>query len=132
MKNKYVFGSLIIIVFLGLMTYLFTQSNIRYENDFAKVKTQDKIVKATGSWIKSKNYVIDKSNETFSFYMEDQHGNEMKVVYDGTMPNNFASARSVVVTGRYENGAFHASSILTKCPSKYEGQNINAVKTSSL
>ncbi|NCS90122.1 MAG: cytochrome c maturation protein CcmE, partial [Ignavibacteria bacterium] len=116
-------------VFLGLMIYLFTQTNIQYESDFTRVVKVDKTVKATGSWVKAKNYEIDKTNRTFSFYMVDEKGNEMKVVYEGTIPNNFESATSVVVTGKYENGSFHAKDILTKCPSKYEdGQ----VKSSSL
>ncbi len=129
MKNKYIFGGLIIVIFLGLMVYLFTQSNIQYESNFAVVMAKDKIVKATGSWVKEKNYEINKENKTFSFYLQDEHGNIMKVVYNGTIPNNFESAKSVVVTGRYENGYFHAKDILTKCPSKYEGEN---VKTSGL
>ena len=124
MKNKYLFGGAIIVVFLSLMVYLFTQSNIKYENNFAQVMNQTKTVKATGSWIKDKSYKIDRSNNTFTFYMQDEHGNVMKVVYDGTIPNNFESARSVVVTGKYKDGYFHAREILTKCPSKYEGENI--------
>jgi cytochrome c-type biogenesis protein CcmE len=132
MRNKYLFGGFIIVIFLGFMAYLFTQSNIKYENDFEKVKSQDKIVKATGSWVKEKSYEIDSKNRLFSFYMTDTHGNEMKVVFNGTMPNNFESAKSVVVTGEYKDGCFQASNILTKCPSKYEGQNIKEVKTSNL
>lgn len=129
MNNKYIFGGVIVTVFLGLMIYLFTQTNIQYESNFANVVKIDKTVKATGSWVKAKNYEIDKTNRTFSFYMVDEKGNEMKVVYEGTIPNNFESATSVVVTGKYENGSFHAKDILTKCPSKYEdGQ----VKSSSL
>jgi len=132
MRNKYVFGGFIIVVFLGFMAYLFTQSNIKYENDFTKVMSQDKIVKATGSWVKEKSYEIDSKNRVFSFYMTDTQGNEMKVVFNGTMPNNFESAKSVVVTGEYKDGCFQASNILTKCPSKYGGQNIQEVKTSNL
>ncbi len=132
MKNKYIFGGIIIVVFLGLMGYLFTQSNIKYENNFAKVMKEDKIVRATGSWVRDKNYTIDKDNSTFTFYMIDNHGTQMKVVYDGTIPNNFESAKSVVVTGKYRNGYFHAQSILTKCPSKYEGQSAQGMKTSGL
>jgi cytochrome c-type biogenesis protein CcmE len=129
MNNKYIFGGVIVTVFLGLMIYLFTQTNIQYESDFTRVVKVDKTVKATGSWVKAKNYEIDKTNRTFSFYMVDEKGNEMKVVYKGTIPNNFETATSVVVTGKYENGSFHAKDILTKCPSKYEdGQ----VKSSSL
>lgn len=129
MKNKYIFGGIIVAVFLFLMIYLLTQSNIQYENDFAKVMSKDKTVKATGSWVKEKSYELNKENKTFTFYMADQSGTQMKVVYEGTIPNNFESAVSVVVTGKYQNGYFHAKDILTKCPSKYEEQN---VKSSSM
>jgi len=126
MKNKYIFGGIIIAVFLVLMGYLFTQSNIEYADDFAKVMSTKKTVKATGSWVKEKSYQIDNKTKTFSFFIADDNGNEMKVVFEGTIPNNFESATSVVVTGKYQNGYFHAKDILTKCPSKYEEQ-----KTSS-
>ena len=126
MKNKYIFGGIIITVFLVLMVYLFTQSNIKYENDFSNVMQKEKTVKATGSWVKAKSYDYNKQNRTFSFYMVDEKGNEMKVVYDGSIPNNFETAKSVVVTGKYQNGYFHAKDILTKCPSKYQDQKTAA------
>lgn len=131
MKSKYIFGGIIVTVFLGLMAYLFTQSNIRYEEDFAKVKTIDKTVKATGAWVKEKSYEIDKVNKTFSFYMADPQGVELKVIYEGSIPNNFETASSVVVTGKYENGNFYARDILTKCPSKYEEEYEEQKVTSS-
>ena len=126
MKNKYIFGGIIIAVFLVLMGYLFTQSNIEYVDDFNKVMSTEKIVKATGSWVKEKNYQIDNQNKTFAFFMTDVKGNQMKVIYEGTIPNNFESATSVVVTGKYQNGYFHAKDILTKCPSKYEEKTANS------
>ena len=129
MKNKYIFGGVIVSVFLFLMIYLLTQSNIQYENDFTKVMAKDKTVKATGSWVKEKSYELNKEHKTFTFYLSDQSGNQMKVIYEGTIPNNFESAVSVVVTGKYQDGYFHAKDILTKCPSKYEQQN---VKSSSM
>jgi cytochrome c-type biogenesis protein CcmE len=128
MKSKYIFGGVIVTVFLGLMIYLFTQSNVQYVDDFDKVMLRDKTVKATGSWVKEKNYQIDNLNRLFTFYMKDATGREMKVVYEGTIPNNFETASSVVVTGQYRDGYFHAKDILTKCPSKYE----ETTKTSSL
>jgi cytochrome c-type biogenesis protein CcmE len=130
MKNKYIFGGIIIALFLGIMGYLFTQSNIKYESDFSVVKTTDKTVKATGSWVKEKRYEMNSETKTFTFYMVDANGNEMKVVYEGAMPNNFESATSVVVTGTYKNGYFHAKDILTKCPSKY--QDKQTTQTSSM
>lgn len=126
MKNKYIFGGFIIVLFLGIMAYLFTQSNIKYESDFANVKSTEHTVKATGSWVKEKSYEMNREQNTFSFFMKDEKGNEMKVIYEGAIPNNFESATSVVVTGSYQNGYFHAKDILTKCPSKYEGKNVQS------
>ncbi|MFH0734816.1 MAG: cytochrome c maturation protein CcmE [bacterium] len=122
MKNKYIFGGIIIAVFFTIMAYLFTQTDIKYENDFSKIVNSQHTIKATGAWVKSKNYSIDKINNEFSFYMIDSFGKELKVVYSGAIPNNFESCTSVVVTGKFKNGNFVASDILTKCPSKYETQ----------
>jgi cytochrome c-type biogenesis protein CcmE len=122
MKNKYIFGGVIVTVFLSLMIYLFTQSNIQYESDFQKIMGKERVVKATGSWVKEKSYKIDNENRTFTFYLTDDKGHQMKVVYDGSIPNNFEIATSMVVTGQYKDGYFHAKDILTKCPSKYQDQ----------
>ncbi|MCX7798449.1 MAG: cytochrome c maturation protein CcmE [Melioribacter sp.] len=124
MKNKYMFGGIIIVVFLGLMIYLFTQTNVQYENDFAKVMKSGKTVKATGTWLRDRSYELDKTNKIFSFYIKDINGNVMKVIYHGAMPNNFESSTSIVVTGKYSNGVFQATDILTKCPSKYQEQTV--------
>jgi cytochrome c-type biogenesis protein CcmE len=58
--------------------------------------------------------------------MADEKGTQMKVVYEGTIPNNFESAQSIVVTGKYSDGYFHAKEILTKCPSKYQEQEVKS------
>lgn len=130
MNNKYIFGGFIIVVFFGIMGYLFTETNIKYEEDFAQIEKSNGTIKATGSWVKEKNYKIDKQKNVFSFYMKDFKGKELKVVYKGAIPNNFESSTSVVVTGKYKNGNFYASNILTKCPSKYEIEYEVSQKTS--
>ena len=130
MNNKYIFGGVIIVVFFGIMGYLLTQTNIKYQEDFAQIEKDGGTIKATGSWVKEKNYEIDKQKQLFSFYIKDFKGKELKVVYKGAIPNNFESSTSVVVTGKYENGNFYASDILTKCPSKYETEYEASQKTS--
>ena len=122
MNSKYIFGGIIIVVFFGIMAYLFTQTNVSYEENFTRIKQSEKTMKATGQWVKAKSYQIDRENNLFRFVMKDADGTEMKVVYKGTIPNNFESSTSVVVTGKYRNNQFEATEILTKCPSKYEEQ----------
>jgi len=122
MNNKYIFGGVIIVVFFAIMGYLLTETNIKYEEDFSQIEKSEGTIKATGSWVKEKKYQIDKQKNIFSFYIKDFKGKEIKVVYKGAIPNNFESSTSVVVTGKYKNGSFYASDILTKCPSKYENE----------
>ncbi|MBA4310767.1 MAG: cytochrome C biogenesis protein [Chlorobiaceae bacterium] len=129
MKQKHIFGGVMVVVFLSLMIYLFTQTNLQYESDFSKVKSKERMIKATGSWVKEKGHETDQ-NKNFVFTMKDVSGNEMKVVYDGAIPNNFEVATSVVVTGMYRDGYFHAKNILTKCPSKY--QDVKDPKSASM
>ncbi len=120
MKNKYIIGGLIIVIFFGVLGYLFTQTNVKYEDNFQKIQQSGRVVKVTGSWDKDKNYKLDSEHNKFIFFLQNDRGEEMKVVYNGTIPNNFEHATSVVVTGKYKNGVFHAKEILTKCPSKYQ------------
>ncbi len=120
MKNKYIIGGLIIVIFFGVLGYLFTQTNVKYEDNFQKIQQSGRVVKVTGSWDKDKNYKLDSDHNKFIFFLQNDRGEEMKVVYNGTIPNNFEHATSVVVTGKYKNGVFHAKEILTKCPSKYQ------------
>mgnify|MGYP001499128234 CR=1 FL=1 len=122
MNKKYLFGGIIVVVFLGMMAFLFTRTNIKYESNFSVLMEKGRTAKATGNWVKEKLYEVDNVNKTFTFYMKDENGKEMKVVYKGSMPNNFETATSVVATGKYQNGCFRATEVLTKCPSKYQEQ----------
>jgi len=129
MNKKYIIGGGIIIVFMAFMIFLFTQTNISYEENFKEIMVSSKTVKATGSWIKERNYSVDKQNKLITFYMKDYLGAEMKVVFSGSIPNNFESSTSLVVTGKYKDGCFYASDILTKCPSKYQEESKKNAKT---
>jgi cytochrome c-type biogenesis protein CcmE len=61
----------------------------------------------------------------FSFYMIDKDGNERKVMFSGTKPQDFERSEQIVVTGKCEGSDFKASKILMKCPSKYNnGQTV--------
>lgn len=45
------------------------------------------------------------------------------VAYNGVLPDMFAEGRDVIVEGTYVGGeSFHARTLLTACPSKYEAE----------
>ena len=52
---------------------------------------------------------------------EDNDG--VPVAYNGVLPDMFAEGRDVIVEGTYaHDGSFHARTLLTACPSKYEAE----------
>ena len=63
---------------------------------------------------------FDPAQGVFLFDMINDQGDQMRVSLRGVKPGNFDQAEKVVVIGRYQEGAFHASQILVKCPSKYD------------
>jgi cytochrome c-type biogenesis protein CcmE len=88
-------------------------------------------VQLKGQWIKDKGSSFDPATTQFTFFLVDDSGKECKVVLDGAAPNNFELATSVVAKGRFtDEGYFHASEVLTKCPSKYEAQGSDVKKQS--
>ncbi|MBN2572283.1 MAG: cytochrome c maturation protein CcmE [Ignavibacteriales bacterium] len=122
MKKKYIIGISIITIFLIILVYFFSQSIIPYEENFQKITTTDKTVKATGKYVKEKEYFYNEKINKFTFYITDANGVELKVNYAGKIPINFEIATSLVITGRYVEGIFEATEILTKCPSKYQNE----------
>jgi cytochrome c-type biogenesis protein CcmE len=122
MRPKVIIASVIVIVFIIFGSYSFLQSNVEY-TDVAGAMSKHKKVQLKGSWDKNKESSFNSETSQFTFYLVDDAGHECKVVLDGAAPNNFELATSVVAKGRYvEEGYFHATEVLTKCPSKYEAQ----------
>ena len=60
----------------------------------------------------------------FSFYIKDEKGIQRKVELHNTKPQDFEKAERVVVICNMEGEIFKASSMLMKCPSKYNKTQI--------
>lgn len=128
MKPRYLIGGAVALVFVIVAALSLDNSKIEYTN-LQYAQTSGKRVQVKGAWVKEKGCTYNSNDNTFSFVMHDDNGMEVKVIHNGAKPNNFELAESIVVKGRVENGVMQADHILTKCPSKYEG-NGNQVRQS--
>ena len=125
---KIIIAVVVIIAALIFGAVSFVETNVEY-TDLQHAAATGKKVQVRGEWVKSKNAAFDASQRQFVFYMTDDNGQEVKVLLDGAKPNNFELAKAIVVKGRYRDGCFHASDVLTKCPSKYEADAETVKKT---
>lgn len=77
-------------------------------------------------------YEPEKDPNLVEFYLRDTTGVEMKVLLHQSKPQDIERSENIVVVGEVDEGVFHASSVLMKCPSKYNEENvINAAEQRS-
>jgi len=121
MKPRYLIGGVVAIVLAVAAWFSLDSSSIEYAN-LERAEQLGSTVQVVGTWVKDQGQSYDAQADVFRFTMADEEGRQIPVVLHGAKPNNFEIAVSLVVKGRVENGTLHASNVLTKCPSKYEGQ----------
>lgn len=131
-KNRLIFGVGIIAVLLGYLLLTSGTAN-QYEVSRAiaeKEKIADSVIIVNGSLVKgTENW--DPLTKTLIFKMTDGKA-VLDVEYIGDKPNMPAEAEDiqVIVTGQFYGNQFKAFRMLTKCPSKYEGE-LNSTNTQS-
>ena len=121
MNKRYIIIGSIALVFLILAILSFDSGKIEY-SDFQHAKESGKIVQIIGKPSQDITAEYDNKTNTLKFVLIDEQNNSEEVIYYGAKPNNFDIAPMIVVKGRYTDGKFIATEILTKCPSKYESK----------
>lgn len=119
MKKSAIFGLVVIAIAIAVIISVYSNSSTYGSfNDALKTKSELHIV---GHLNKSKELFYDATKDAnyFSFYMKDNKGEERKVIFTGTKPEDFERSEQLVLTGTMVGNEFHASKILMKCPSKY-------------
>lgn len=123
MKRAYWAGAVLILGFLALGLTTFTKSMTPYVS-FAEAKSSRRTVQVMGALEKgSTKYDMEK--RVLYFTLVDPETKEaIPVAYTDVKPANFEDAVSIVAIGRYENEKFSAEKLLVKCPSKYQGEEM--------
>jgi cytochrome c-type biogenesis protein CcmE len=86
-------------------------------NYTSELKVKGNVVK--GSIVRDPNDYLEVD---FSIEDKEKAGQNLKVHFKGVTPDMFQDDGEVVVEGVIKNGVFHASTLLTSCPSKYEAE----------
>lgn len=120
MKKSYIFLFAILAVAVGIIYW--SVSNAGSFASFEEAReSEGREFQVAGVLNKDKEMKYDPTVNTdlFSFYMVDKQGNEQKVHYKGSKPQDFERSEEVVIHGKMEGDVFVAHKILMKCPSKY-------------
>jgi cytochrome c-type biogenesis protein CcmE len=126
-KTKFIIGSVLIVAAIGYLITTGINSTSKYFFTVDELMSQK--VSYAGAGLKVKGNVVNGSivrdTENYlkiNFAIEDKSSN-LNVVYEGIIPDMFKDGQEVVVEGTLaQDGVFHANTLLTSCPSKYEAE----------
>lgn len=127
MKAKYIIGLVIIVIFVIFAGMNFQKSLTPYVS-LAEAKAKGKTVQIKGARVEGSEH-WDPETKTFNFKVHDETGEEVLIIYNGVKPSNFEHATEIVVRGKYSGGVFEADELLVKCPSKYEAEVAEGVRS---
>jgi cytochrome c-type biogenesis protein CcmE len=122
MKKGYWIAAALTLAFVGFGLTAFQKTLTPYLS-FDEAKKARGVVQVMGGLDKTSDR-YDAGKEELFFELLDADGRRMPVVYRGIKPANFKDAISIVAIGRYREGRIEAEKLLVKCPSKYQGAEV--------
>ena len=128
MKKGSIFA--IVVIAIAIAVIISTYSNSSTYGNFKEAAATNSELHVVGHLDKQKALFYDPAKDAnyFSFYVKDNTGQECKVVFTGTKPQDFERSEQIVLTGQMNGGEFHASKILMKCPSKYTNDKVETTE----
>jgi cytochrome c-type biogenesis protein CcmE len=122
MKKGYWIAAVLTLAFVGFGLTAFQKTLTPYLS-FDEATKSKGVVQVMGALDKESDR-YDTSREELSFQLVDPQGHRMPILYRGIRPGNFKDAISIVAIGRYREGRIDAEKLLVKCPSKYQGAEV--------
>jgi cytochrome c-type biogenesis protein CcmE len=131
MKKSSILGLVTIAIAIAVIISLY--ANTSTYGTFNDAKSTNGQLHVIGSLDKDKELYYDAAKDAnyFSFYMKDKKGEECKVVFPGTKPQDFERSEQIVLVGEMKGNEFHASHIQMKCPSKYVQDKVEVTEVSA-
>jgi cytochrome c-type biogenesis protein CcmE len=128
MKKSAILGLVTIAIAIAVIVALAAKTSSY--GTFMDAKKTESELRVVGQLDKQKALYYDATKDAnyFSFYVKDKKGEECKVVFTGTKPQDFERSEQIVLTGQMVGTDFHASEILMKCPSKYTPDKIETTE----
>ncbi len=125
MKRTHILGLIFIVVAIGAI--ISTVYNADTYSSFAQAMQHNgREVHIIGELVRDvpvEEKIIDNALVLY-FTMKDREGITAQVMYFGAKPQDFEKSDQIVLIGKYIDDQFVASSLLLKCPSKYNPDDL--------
>lgn len=123
-SKKFLVATLLIVLAVGYLISSSTSQTMVYYYTVKEVQSQLSSLQSRGIRISGKAAGIETQGRECRFQVVGE-GESLAIVYQGLLPDTFKEGSEVVVEGRWNPARqhFEATTILAKCPSKYEASD---------
>lgn len=127
-KSPYIVAALLFVMGIGYMVWSgISQNSVYFLNvseALAMPSEEFQSARLFGK-VGAEGLVRTQGGTNISFILHDaeQSGRTLPVTYKGVVPDTFTVGAEVILEGVMKDDTFHAKSLMTKCPSKYESEN---------
>ena len=127
-NHRFLVGAAIIVVAVAYLVYTGIRETSVYYLTIDEFLARREAVAGEGlrvaGRVASKSMDWNPATLDLKFRLANFEENDgVDVAYNGVLPDMFAEGRDVIVEGTYVGGeSFHARTLLTACPSKYEAE----------
>ncbi len=120
-SRKFLFSTLLIVLAVGYLITSTTSQTLVYYYSVEEVQSQLSSLQSRGIRINGKAAGIETQGRECRFQVVGER-ESLAVVYQGLLPDTFKEGSEVVIEGRWNPAEqyFEATTVLAKCPSKYE------------
>jgi cytochrome c-type biogenesis protein CcmE len=124
-KRIYLLGAGLLVVFAGFALASFRSALTQYVT-FADARGASRTVQVAGGLVAGSSDYEETTESLVFTLQEPESGETLRVRYHGLKPANCEEAVSIVAIGRYGGSSqeFAADKLLVKCPSKYQGAEV--------
>ncbi len=121
-SKKFLFPILLIVLAVGYLISSSTTQTMVYYYTVEEFRSQLSSLQSRGIRISGRAARIETQGRECRFEVVGEQ-QSLAVVYSGLLPDTFKEGAEVIVEGRWNPAKerFDATTILAKCPSKYEG-----------
>ncbi len=124
-RRLYLIGGLLLLAFAGFSLASFRESLTPYVS-YPEARAANRMVQVAGALQKGTS-TYEQADSSLLFTLRDPKTRDtVRVRYHGLRPANFEDAISIVAIGRFDPRVkeFAANKLLVKCPSKYQGAEV--------
>jgi cytochrome c-type biogenesis protein CcmE len=135
-KIKFIVGGMMVALAVVYLIYAGISANSTYfftvDELYAKGEGMENRTVRVSGWVDEASIDFNNRDLILAFDVTSETGERMHVVFNGPKPDQMRAGSEAILEGKYDGEQFTATSLLLKCPSRYEEDGIEEIQVEAV